>query len=309
MMFKSVVSGQWSVVSASLVLAVVLALLPASWTEMLKGRAAQIVKPGQTVVIELRDRIHENGRRVGAYFQSSARLAQAEIELADLHKQNDQMARELATFRTQANTRIQASTNQDQPLLHIAAVEARVLGRQSLAFLRERQMLDVGTRSGVHADALVAASAVPILDAGKDTRMVSGRLVLSGCRVWGRIAEVGQVTSTVQKITEAGYRDLVRLAGSSANTAAVGHGPEGILEGTGEPLVRIRNVPATEPVAVGDAVYAADLSAFPAPPLYGHVVRVERPVGAAHWEIWMQPAMVGESPDRVVILCSELRRK
>jgi hypothetical protein len=71
-------------------------------------------------------------------------------------------------------------------------------------------------------------------------------------------------------------------------------------------LARVRRVDVTEPVAVGDAVYAAsDQGVLPQPLLYGFVVRVQRPVGAAHWEIWMKPALDGE-PESVVVLRAQI---
>jgi hypothetical protein len=45
---------------------------------------------------------------------------------------------------------------------------------------------------------------------------------------------------------------------------------------------------------------------LPEPLLCGRVARVERPVGAAHWEIWMQPAMAADEPTRVSVLTIEL---
>jgi hypothetical protein len=71
-------------------------------------------------------------------------------------------------------------------------------------------------------------------------------------------------------------------------------------------LARVRRVDVTEPVAVGDAVYTASgLGIVRQPLLYGLVVRVERPVGAAHWEIWMKPAFDSE-PESVVVLRTQI---
>jgi hypothetical protein len=101
-------------------------------------------------------------------------------------------------------------------------------------------------------------------------------------------------------VTEPGYRDLVRLGES---------GPQGVLEGTGEPLARVRLVEVTEPVAMGDGVYSTAGKGFlPEPLLYGRVVRVERPVGAAHWEIWMEPAADPHQTEEVAVLRVELNR-
>jgi len=71
-------------------------------------------------------------------------------------------------------------------------------------------------------------------------------------------------------------------------------------------LPRIRLVDAAEPLSVGDPVYTvAGKGVFPTPLLYGQVAELDRPVGAAHWEIRMQPAIV-DQPERVAVVRTEL---
>jgi cell shape-determining protein MreC len=285
---------------------VILAAIPVRWTEPFKSHLAWALQPGQVAAQELRTRANGWGNSARSFFASSSRLGEAENELAELRRQNRQLTGELAAIRMQMAVQSQADAGDSAGrLLRIASVEAHVLGRQAMAFLGRQQLLDVGARSGVHVDALVAAAPLrAVIDRGQDSKLSSGRLVLSGCRVWGRVAEVGRMTSVVRTVTEAGYRDLVRLASPGS---ASRRGPEGMLEGIGEPLARIRRMAVTEPVAVGDLVYAAaEQGQLSEPPLYGRIVRVERPVGAAHWELWMESALAGETPDRVAVLCSEL---
>ena len=58
---------------------------------------------------------------------------------------------------------------------------------------------------------------------------------------------------------------------------------------------------------MGDAVYSIAGKGFLAEPLLcGRVVRLERPVGAAHWEIWMQPAVDPHRTDEVAVLTIEV---
>ena len=143
----------------------------------------------------------------------------------------------------------------------------------------------------------VLPAVAQLVGAVDDAQLAAGQVVLSGRRVWGKIVEVGPNTSTVRGIREPGYRDLVKLAG----------GAQGILEGTGEPLARIRLIEVTVPVAVGEAVFsAAGKGVLSAAPLYGKVVRIERPPGAAHWNIWMKPAAASDDPTQVGVLRMEL---
>src|SRR5258706_605343 len=85
-------------------------------------------------------------------------------------------------------------------LVRAAAVEVRVLGQMAQIFLRGQDVLDLGSRSGAARGALVIDGgaktdslmdrANPLLDAGADLGLRSGRVVLSGRRVWGKLATV-----------------------------------------------------------------------------------------------------------------------
>ena len=74
----------------------------------------------------------------------------------------------------------------------------------------------------------------------------------------------------------------------------------------GKPVVDLL-VEVTEAVSVGDLVFsAAARGILPDPLLYGRITRVERPTGAAHWEIWMEPAVAHLVPETVAVLRAEL---
>jgi hypothetical protein len=40
--------------------------------------------------------------------------------------------------------------------------------------------------------------------------------------------------------------------------------------------------------------------------VYGHIERVEQTPGAAHWDLWVRPAMPPDLPHTVVVLTAEL---
>ena len=61
-------------------------------------------------------------------------------------------------------------------------------------------------------------------------------------------------------------------------------------------------IAATEPVAEGDLVYSLAGDGFVEEPLLcGRVARVQRPQGAACWELWVEPA-ADDSDGELVIL-------
>jgi cell shape-determining protein MreC len=174
-------------------------------------------------------------------------------------------------------------------------------------------LLDVGKSQGVKSRALVVddidsvwkSSAAPLLDEGRDAAVQTGRLVLAGSRVWGKVSEAGPHTSTVQRVSDVGYRDLVQLA--RQRNGKLQFTGRGVLVGRGEALCKIEMVEAAQTVTVGDLVFTVDDGVLDAPLLYGRVARVERKLAAAQWEIWMETAVDSRSaPARVAVLKMDL---
>ena len=292
--------------ATALAASVALLLLPARWTAPLKGAVAAALRPGQQAALVVSEQARRAMAAVKGHFQTAVQLAEAQEEVDRLKAENGRLAVQLAAAKAPARPAPQDARDDAQRLLVARCVTARVLGRQARAFLARHEILDVGSRSGVEPGAVAVDPPPALIDRGGDADLAPGRLVLAGSRVWGKVVEVGPYTSTVQRAAEAGYRDVVRLAGPSPPGQPPRLGPEGILEGTGQPLARVRLVSVNEPVEKGDLVYAAAAGGvLPEPLLYGRVVRLEQPVGAAHWEIWMEPAAESH-PDRVAVLRVEL---
>jgi len=280
----------------ALLLAVAMAVAPARWTDPLRSATRRALQPGQRAAATLRGHGERSVARVKSHFHTATELDEAERELEQLREENRRLAAELEAARAQP---ADGDSDQSERLLHGRCVSARVLGRQARAFLARHQLLDAGADDGVEPEALVL-DAPAVIDRGADSRLKTGQPVLSGGRVWGKIVRLGPATSVVRSQTESGYRDLVHVGSRS--------GPQGVLEGTGEPLCRVRLVDVTAPVSVGDPVFtAAGKGILPTPPLCGRIVRVERPAGAACWEIWLQPAVTDE-PERVAVLQTEFKR-
>jgi cell shape-determining protein MreC len=288
-------TSQAGALGCALLLAVVLMLLPLRWSVAMKGYVAVVLRPGQVALLDLR----EQGRRLLAqlesHFETAGRLVEAEQERERLAQENRRLKAELAAARCRVSEAAGDSDDEARHrLLTARCVRARVLGQQARMFLGRHHLLDVGARSGVRPDALVVETPLELIDQGAGAGLQAGQLVLDRSRVWGKVVEVGAYTSTVRAVTEPGFRDLVELGPA---------GPQGILEGTGKPLARIRLIEVTEPVAAGDPVYSTSGKGFlTEPALYGWIVRVERPAGAAHWEVWMQPAVDPNRLKQVAVL-------
>jgi cell shape-determining protein MreC len=266
------------------------------------------LRPGQSAARWLRQQGSEAPTVVRNHFDTAGQLAEVQQENARLKEENRRLEAQLAVLESGQRATVAAKYEEDadQRLLKANTVRARVLGQTARSFLAQQQILDVGSRAGVRPEALVVE--LPgLIDQGANVKLQSEQLVLSQGRVWGKVVEVGSQTSTVRRVTEPGYRDIVRLATSGTDGHDLRWGPQGMLEGTGQRLARVRLIEVTEPVAVGDLVYtAASKGILPEPLLSGRVVSVERPVGDAHWEIWMQVAVAPDEPDAVVVVRTEV---
>lgn len=309
---KSRLASPAALLAVGVVLGVGFVLAPASLSDAAKGRMAALLRPGQLGVLSLRERGGRVVALVETHFHTAAQLAEAQHQRERLEQANRRLAAELAAAERRSpdpahDPTGEAAGEEAGPLLLTRCVEARVLGQQARAYLGRHHLLDVGSRAGVEPDALVLDAPPGLIDQGGNAGLEAGQLVLSQGRVWGKVVDVATATSTVRTVTEPGYRDLVQLAGPKAGNRHPPAGPQGILEGTGEPLARVRLIEVTEPVAVGDLVYTAGAQGLlPQPLLYGRVVRVQRPVGAAHWDIWMEPAVAPGRPEQVAVLRTEL---
>ena len=280
-------------------------LVPERWTASMKQSVAGVLRPGQVAVLAARDRVASVVAQWKMHWGTVAQLDQAQAEVKQLQEENRRLAAALdAQAARKSLSPADSLADATQRLLRANWIEARVLGQQARAFLGRQQILDAGWRAGVSRETLVMDRAPALIDLGSDAGLEAGRMVATGGRVWGKVVEVGASTSVVRTVTEPGYRDVVRLASPNPQ-GPPRSGPQGLLEGTGQALARVRLVEATEPVALGDLVYSdAAKGLLPEPLLYGRVVRLERPVGAAYWDIWVEPANGSSAPDRVAVLRS-----
>ena len=296
-----------AVLAAGVVLAAGLFCLPVGRVESLKTLALNLLRPGQTLAVGLRVHAQRATEQTRAHFHAADQVSSLRASVKRLEEKNRRLADKLAAA-TEKNG-IEASENGNNQedttarLLDVRCVRALVLGHQARAFLARQAMLDVGCEDGVDVDAIV-------IDCGSDNGLCTDRLVLNRGRVWGKIVEVGRHVSVVRPATAPGFRDLVRLSHPKKGTDWDGStpaGPQGILEGTGEPLARIRLIDVTEPVEPGDLVWTATgAGVLPRPLLYGRVLSAERRPGAAHWEIRVRPAVSSDRVRHAVVLQVQL---
>ena len=172
------------------------------------------------------------------------------------------------------------------PLFSPKAIGARVVGRELISQWKSKRLLDLGTRDGVHEDQWVLDARGLTIDQGEHARIVPGLMVFAGNHILGRVAESGRFVSSIELITDRGFRSTAtvgRMAGER-----VAFSTAGLLEGDGNGQCRLTQVPASESVAVGDSVYSVPTpQSVDTPMLFGQVVSAT--AGSLHWEIVVRP--------------------
>lgn len=283
------ISSRLAVLGAGLAIALALAMLPADAAWALRWPVLRTLAPGQRAAAAIRQGGARALAQIRDRFAAAKARAEREAEVRSLREENRRLRAELGAARLQVDLLADQSRASDG-LLAAGTVRARVLGVQAKAFLAKTHLLDAGRADGADEGAAVLQGA-SIVDQGARSGVQTGQAVLAGCRVWGKVLSAGDHLSSVCRMTEPAFRDLVCLAAPPAEGRPPRFGPRGILEGTGEPLARLRMIPATEPVAEGDLVYSLSGEGFLEQPLLcGRVVQVQRPQGAAHWELRVEPA-------------------
>lgn len=258
--------------------------------------------PGQKCVAGLLQWTATLRRSVDRHLVSTHPLERPHDELRRLRVENKRLREALAALPSlsggSANEPLTAAAT--PPLLNVAPLEARVLGQQARSFLRRHGLLDAGAKDGLNKGDLVVEGGFRQIDLGKDLGVAAEDLLLAGRHVWGRLTNIGRCSSMAMRVDSPGFRALVRVAGDGTHRQ---DGPRGVLQGAGHGLCRIRFVPLTEPVSVGDRILAADTEGLIDVPLvYGQIIRIERPEGATHWNILMRAPAAERSPRRLTVL-------
>ncbi|NUQ37657.1 MAG: hypothetical protein HUU23_07620 [Caldilineales bacterium] len=283
--------------------ALALALLPVDWSRPLRRLVDDALRPGQVATTRAAETIDGGLARLRGLLSSSQRYAELERQLDELRTRNAQLQATALMLAEQDSNELNSlpPVKPTASLVTARLMQARVIGQHLQSLVRDEATLDLGTAAGLRDGAWAIDANGCLIDQGAQSLLRRGELVLAGRRVLGKISQAGTYTSHVQRPTGAGYRDLVQLAYRQDKRLTLG--PRGVLEGTGEPLCRVRMVPVTESVSVGDILLTAGSEGIASSGLlYGEVVRVERPAGASHWEIWMRPAANGRWPDEVAVV-------
>lgn len=187
-------------------------------------------------------------------------------------------------------------------LTQTVAVTTRVLGRrgeQSTADL----LIALGKQSDLTGEELVLAGEGDLIAGGESLGIAADELVCQGRQLLGRITQTGRWSSLVQPVTDADFKVAVQIIRHSELGPV--WGPQGILVGTGTSC-EILEVPATQPVAVGDHVYTHSTASPTSELVYcGRISNINLGPQDQSWTIQVSPA-VTNTPATVTVLKSQL---
>lgn len=275
---------------------------PADLTEPWRVLVRDAVQPGQQLLVGVMEwgRIvclphpetaSDNGSRNEELRAVELRVRQQSLEISHLQG-------ELRIAREQNPL----AAAQSVPLIRPDLIEARVLGEEIAAQWRGRKLLDAGTNRGLMESALVLEGTRQILDQGIDGGLRAEQPVYVGRVVLGKIDLVGKWSSTLLRVTDAGYTGRARIA--RRTSLGLHFGSEGIIKGDGGPVCRLEKIPLSEPVGEGDEIYTGGTDGvLPFPMFYGVIVKAEPLSGTDRWSIDVKPA-APDSVDRVQVLRS-----
>ena len=295
---------------ASCLVALGLTLVPTTMTDSIRAAVHDATLPGHHLLAFARLQIYAAKDSLTSSDDSQQRIAALESQLRNSQQRYRRVKIETGLLQEQL---ILASQNgvspyrptPSDPLIVPELLQANVLGEETGRLWRGGALIERGTSDGIRESTLVLEDNRTLVDQGADKGLAAGQPVYSGRNVVGKIAIVGRWTSTVCPVTDPKFRGMAQLARSSENRLLFG--PQAILEGCGERLCRLKLIPATEPVSVGDEVYTSQRdAALPYPLYYGKVVSAEIQPGALHWEIRVEPAVKRIDAPTVQILTRKL---
>ncbi len=321
-MTESQDTGTFRVLAACLLGAAMFAVLPGSATSPIRDVVRLAILPGQRLVSSTVASAESRWRNAIdqqlADQQQQLEELRADVASSELKERRALLAVESAIQQLAATERHGASpfaVETAPPIIRPRAVRATILGREILSDLKSRRILDQGSTDGVASDLWVLNGDRPIVEAGSELSVASGLPVFAGRCVVGRIVEAGRWTSSLQYITEPGFRARAVLAQVGFNDSSLAgvqfsFGAEGLIEGRSDlrqnGLCELAQIPATEQVEVGMPVYSPPRDAVDAPMLFGHVAAAELSPGALHWVITVEPAVNVNSVQSVEIVVPEL---
>lgn len=269
---------------------------PVSLQKRIQTFVVDMAAPGQKLSHAAMTAAHRNLRKWRetegadreAIEETEQELAAARQEVRSLVARLAEAQQENATLRMLGTDAGRSSSG--EPLLTQSVVRATVLGPDSVDAIRSGLLIARGADGDVRENSLVLEETHPLIDQGAASGLGEGQPLLAGRCLVGRIVRSGRWVSSVLPVSDPEFRGLARIVRRTPEGGL--DSGEGLLEGAGGGLCRLKHVPSTCAVSPGDHVYSSGGDALSSGSLYyGEVIRAELTDGASHWEIVVKPAV------------------
>lgn len=221
----------------------------------------------------------------------------------------EQQRRRLLIENARLNNQLQQcratkyASERSRPLAEFELVSASILSHSGMPASLRPAMIDAGKAHGMTRSELVLDGKGILLDQGFHEGIISGRPVLTGSVVVGRIERTGRWVSQLIPITDEAFSAPVRLVHRTANGTHLGD--EGMLEGTGTDC-RIVGLPDTASISESDAVVSESIDGLIGPPLFYGTVSKATFESAGEWSVRVEPAINMKDLEEVVVLVPRL---
>lgn len=288
-------SFSWQITALALIaLGLGLLILPDDLSDPLRRTARDLSSPGQTLTSYVAGWSRAGWQVVEAWQARRSELVQLQAALELERDWNAKFQQSLARMQQELNESQRKcaeklSANPTDSLFIPKLIEARVIGRETVALHASRKILGIGSAKGVGENLLVVDAKYSTLDVGKDQGLAIHAPVFAGQIVVGRTVNCGGYSCSLQPVTDSQFVGSGQLMRGTAT--GLRPGPEGVVEGTGHKRCRLTGIWRRASVEIGDEVYtSAEDPLIPHPMYYGKVVRADLPEGASHWTIELEPA-------------------
>ncbi len=186
---------------------IVLAAAPKQSWSAFRKHFRDALRPGQTAVTELTQRLQRSQAPENASPELVAELDAARQKLQVIELREQSLLAESATLQErvkqlETGLRIPKANQSSQPLIVHELIGATVLSQDAATRLRRQAVIAAGQTDDVDPRTYILDGEQPLLDHGESTGVEAGQKVIRGRNVVGRIGDVGVWTSSVRLIID-----------------------------------------------------------------------------------------------------------
>jgi hypothetical protein len=204
-------SFSWQITALALIaLGLGLLILPDDLSDPLRRTARDLSRPGQAMTSYFGDWSRAGWQVVKSWQARRSDLVRLEAALELERSRNAEFQKSLAVMLQELNESERkraekVSASPTNSLFIPDLIEARVIGRETVALHAGRKILGIGKAKGVGENLLVVDTKYSTLDIGKDQGLAIHAPVFAGHTVVGRTINCGGYSCSLQPVTDSQF--------------------------------------------------------------------------------------------------------